>query len=93
MNQLYVCVVIFWIAFPFWSPQSTEWVSISYTVGSHYLSILNIVLYIFQSQFPNPFHSPSLLSMKNNMKVPLKIELPYDPAIPLLGIYAEKNII
>ena len=23
----------------------------------------------------------------------LKIELPYDPAIPLLGIYAEKTII
>ena len=23
----------------------------------------------------------------------LKIELPYDPAIPLLGIYLEKNII
>ena len=23
----------------------------------------------------------------------LKIELPYDPVIPLLGIYAEKNII
>ena len=23
----------------------------------------------------------------------LKIELPYDPAIPLLGIYPEKNII
>ena len=23
----------------------------------------------------------------------IKIELPYDPAIPLLGIYADKNII
>ena len=27
------------------------------------------------------------------MEVPLKIELPYDPAIPLLGIYPEKTII
>ena len=30
--------------------------------------------------------------MKNSMEVPkkLKIEMPYDPAIPLLGIYMEK---
>ena len=27
------------------------------------------------------------------MEVPLKIELPYEPAIPLLGIYPEKTII
>ena len=29
------------------------------------------------------------------MEIPLKlkIELPYDPAIPLLGIYPEKNIV
>ena len=26
-----------------------------------------------------------------NLKLFLKIELPYDPAIPLLGIYPEKN--
>ena len=34
-------------------------------------------------------------TMKNSMEVPykLKIELPYDPAIPLLGIYSEKTII
>ena len=33
--------------------------------------------------------------MKNSMEVPqkLKIVLPYDPAIPLLGIYPEKTII
>ena len=33
--------------------------------------------------------------MENSMEVPekLKIELPYDPAIPLLGIYPEKTII
>ena len=28
-----------------------------------------------------------------NLKLFLKIELPYDPAIPLLGIYLDKNII
>ena len=26
------------------------------------------------------------------MFLKLKIELPYDPAIPLLGIYSEKNM-
>ena len=26
------------------------------------------------------------------MEAPLKTELPYDPAIPLLGIYPEKNM-
>ena len=33
--------------------------------------------------------------MKNGLAVTqkLKIELPYDPAIPLLGIYPEKTII
>ena len=32
---------------------------------------------------------------ENSVEVPqkLKIELPYDPAIPLLGIYPEKTII
>ena len=34
-------------------------------------------------------------TMENNMEIPqkLKIDLPYDPAIPLLGVYLEKNII
>ena len=33
--------------------------------------------------------------MENRMEVPqkLKIELPYDPAIPFLGIYLEKTIV
>ena len=33
--------------------------------------------------------------MENSIEVPskLKIELPYDPPIPLLGIYPEKTII
>ena len=34
-------------------------------------------------------------TMENSMEVPKKltIELPYDPAVPLLGIYPEKTII
>ena len=34
-------------------------------------------------------------TMENSMEFPqkLKIELPYDPAIPLLGIYPDKTII
>ena len=32
-------------------------------------------------------------TMQNSMKGPLKIELTYDPAIPLLGMYSKKNII
>ena len=33
--------------------------------------------------------------MENNIKVPqkTKIELPYDPAFPLLGIYLDKTIL
>ena len=34
-----------------------------------------------------------MLKKKPNKKQKLKIELLYDPAIPLLGIYPEKNII
>ena len=32
-------------------------------------------------------------SMENSMEIPqkVKVKLPYDPAIPLLGIYPEKN--
>ena len=35
------------------------------------------------------------VTVENSMEVPLKlnVELPYDPAIPLLGIYPEKTII
>ena len=29
----------------------------------------------------------------NVLKIPIKIELAYDLAIPLLGIYPEKNIV
>ena len=30
--------------------------------------------------------------MKNSMEVPLKLEFPYDAAIPFLGIYLEKML-
>ena len=35
------------------------------------------------------------VTMENSIEVPqkLKIELPYDPAVPLLGIYPDKIII
>ena len=45
-----------WISFPFRSPESTEQSSLCYTVCSHQLSVLYIVLYICQSQSPNPSH-------------------------------------
>ena len=33
-------------------------------------------------------------SMENSMEVPkLRTELPYDPAIPLLGLFLENNMI
>ena len=32
-------------------------------------------------------------TMKNSMEVPQNTELPYDPAIPLLGIYPEETVI
>ena len=31
--------------------------------------------------------------MENSMEVKLNIELPYDPAIPLVGIYLNKTFI
>jgi len=33
--------------------------------------------------------------MESNMKIPIKlgIKLPYDPSIPLLGIYPQKTVI
>ena len=37
-------------------------------------------------------HVKVVATMENNMKAPqkLKIELPYNPAIPLLGIYSKQ---
>jgi len=49
---------LFWISFPFRLPQSRQYSSLCYTVGSHYLPVLYVVVYIyvsFISQFiPNP---------------------------------------
>ena len=44
---------LFQISFPFRSPQNIEQRSLCYTVGSHQLSVLYIVVYICQSQSPN----------------------------------------
>ena len=57
---------LFWISFPFRSPQSIEQRSLCYTVCSHQLSILYIVLivYICQSQSPNSSYPPFLLGMR-----------------------------
>ena len=51
---------LFWISFPFRSPQSIEQSSLCYTVASHQLCILYIVskVYICQSQSPNSSHPP-----------------------------------
>ena len=63
VNQLYVYIYpLFFISFPFRSPQSIEQSLLSYTVDSHLLSILYIVsvVYICQSQSlnlsPSSFH-------------------------------------
>ena len=63
-----ICIHIsplFWISFPFSSPQSTEQSSLCYIVGSHQLSVLYIVVYICQSQSPNSSHPsfPPLVSI------------------------------
>ena len=56
-----ICIHIspLWISFALRSPQSIAQSSLCYTVGSHQLSILYIVVYICQSQTPNSF-CPSL---------------------------------
>jgi len=39
---------LFWISFPFRLPQSRQYSSLCYTVGSHYLPVLYVVVYICQ---------------------------------------------
>ena len=58
VNQPYVYMYfpLPWISFPFRSPQSIKQSSFCYTVGSHQLSILYIVMYVCQSQSPSPSH-------------------------------------
>ena len=52
---VYIKIPLFWISFPFRSPQCIKQSSLCYTVCSHQLSILYIVsiVYICQSQSPN----------------------------------------
>ena len=64
----YTYIPLFWISPPFRSSQNIEYCSLHYTVGSYYLSVLNIVVYICQSHSPNsslhafPSWCPCLLS-------------------------------
>ena len=59
-----------------------------------------LVIYAFKVSFKKSFSSPTLLvwmwvdatTVENSMEV-LKIELWYDPAIPLLGLYLDRSII
>ena len=52
---------LFWISFPFRSPQSMEWSCLCCSIGSHSLSVLYVVsiVYVRQSPSPSSFH-PSL---------------------------------
>ena len=68
MNQLYVYIYtpLFWISFPFRSPQGIEESSLCYTAGSHWLSVLYTVsiVYICQSQSPNSSHGAMIEFIK-----------------------------
>ena len=48
---------LFWISFPFRSPQSTEQSSLCYTVSPYQSFIIYVVVCIGQSQSLNPLHS------------------------------------
>ena len=48
---------LFWIYFPFRSPQSTEQSSLCYTVSPYQSFIIYVVVCIGQSQSLNPLHS------------------------------------
>ena len=67
VNQLYM-QPLFWISFPFMSPQSTEQSSLCYAVGCHQLSILYRVVYTCQSQSSNSSHC-QLKKYTHNLKV------------------------
>ena len=53
-------VSLFTISFPLSWPQSIEQSSLCYTVCSHQLSILYMLVYTWQSQSPNPSHPQPL---------------------------------
>ena len=59
VNQLYVYIhaLFSWISFRFRSPQSTEQISLCYTVGSLQLSVLQIVSLGFMCQSQPPISS------------------------------------
>ena len=48
---------LFWISFPFMSPQITEQSSLCYTVSPYQSFIIYVVVCIGQSQSLNPLHS------------------------------------
>ena len=67
-SEFGICIhtsLLFWIYFPFRSPQSIEQSSLCYIVGSYQLSILYIVsiVYIYQSQSLNSSQPPSPISI------------------------------
>ena len=59
VNQLYVYIypLFSWICFTFRSPQSTEQISLCYTVASLQLSVLQIVSLVFMCQSQHPISS------------------------------------
>ena len=56
-SAICICISPFWISFPFRSPQSNEQSPLCYIVGSHQLSLLYIVGYIYANPNLAP-HSP-----------------------------------
>ena len=58
VNQSYVYINPLFFGFPFRSQESTEWSSLSYTVGFHWLSILYMVSVVYICQPHSPNSSP-----------------------------------
>ena len=66
ISYMYTYTPLFWISFPFRSPQGIEESSLCYTAGSHWLSVLYTVsiVYICQSQSPNSSHGAMIEFIK-----------------------------
>ena len=80
VDQLHI-FSLFWISFPFrFTEHTVEFPVLYSTVGSHQLSVLNIILmvYIYQSQFPNSSH-------------PLPLPYPYVLSLHLCLCYCFAN--
>ena len=58
VNQSYVYINPLFFGFPFRSQESTEWSSLSYTVGFHWLSLLYMVSVVYICQPHSPNSSP-----------------------------------